>query len=83
MDFLDEHKIRKPTNFFDVAFYLIHSMTSSTDKFDELETKAATNFNIYLNEIGVKQVVYLSGIVNQDTLSKHLTIQIKCRRNFI
>ncbi len=72
LDFLEEPILKNLPEKFDVAFYLIHSMTSSTDKFDELETKAATNFNSYLNEIGVKQVVYLSGIVNQDSLSKHL-----------
>ena len=72
LDFLTEPILENLPDKFDVAFYLIHSMTSSTDKFDELETTAAKNFNIYLNEIGVKQVVYLSGIVNQDHLSKHL-----------
>ena len=72
IDFLNEPDFNNLPKAFDVAFYLIHSMTSSTDKFDELETKAATNFNIYLNKIGVKQVIYLSGIVNQDNLSKHL-----------
>jgi uncharacterized protein YbjT (DUF2867 family) len=72
LDFLEKPCLENLPAKFDVAFYLIHSMSSSTDKFDELESKAAKNFNIYLNEIGVKQVVYLSGIVNQDTLSKHL-----------
>jgi len=37
-----------------------------------MEGKSAQNFNIYMNEIGVKQVVYLSGIVNNSELSKHL-----------
>jgi len=57
---------------FDVAFYLVHSMTTSTDKFDELETNVAENFNTYMNYIGVEQVIYLSGIVNDQNLSKHL-----------
>ena len=72
IDFLDEPTLENLPEPFDVAFFLIHSMTSSTDKFDELETKAASNFNTYLNAIGVKQVIYLSGIVNQSSLSKHL-----------
>lgn len=72
LDFLNEPSLKNLPAKLDVAFYLIHSMTSSTDKFDELETKAAINFNTYLNKIGVKQVIYLSGIVNQDSLSRHL-----------
>lgn len=72
IDFLDEPFLENLPEKFDVAFFLIHSMTSSTDKFDALETRAAAHFNIYLNTIGVKQVIYLSGIVNQSSLSKHL-----------
>ena len=37
-----------------------------------MESKAARNFNSYMEAIGVKQVVYLSGIVNHNELSKHL-----------
>lgn len=72
IDFLDEPKLENLPEKFDVAFYLIHSMTSSTEMFDEMEAKSALNFNTYLNKIGVEQVVYLSGIVNQSNLSKHL-----------
>lgn len=72
VDFLDEPQFENLPNSFDVAFYLIHSMTSSTEKFDEMEAKSALNFNTYLYKIGTRQVVYLSGIVNQDNLSKHL-----------
>lgn len=72
VDFLNEPQLDHIPEKFDVAFYLIHSMTSSTDKFDEFEEKSANNFNTYLNKIGVTQVVYLSGIVNESHLSKHL-----------
>ena len=56
----------------DVAYYLIHSMSTSQDKFDRLESKAATNFKAYLEATKVKQVIYLSGISNHGKLSKHL-----------
>lgn len=56
----------------DAAYYLIHSMSSSTSDFDEKEAIAARNFNACLEEINVQQVIYLSGIVNEDELSKHL-----------
>ena len=73
VDFLDEINLNKLPESVDVAYYLIHSMTSSTSDFDVLEGKAAHNFNLYMAEIGVTQVIYLSGIVNDSKLSKHLT----------
>jgi len=53
------------------AYYLVHSMSTSKD-FSELEMLSAINFREALNETNVKQVIYLSGIVNSETLSKHL-----------
>jgi uncharacterized protein YbjT (DUF2867 family) len=72
IDFLDEINFDTTPHNIDVAYYLIHSMSSSTSDFDTMESKAAQNFNIYMNKIGVNQVVYLSGIVNEKRLSKHL-----------
>lgn len=72
VDFLHEVNLQNlPTNF-DTAYYLIHSMSASTDDFDIMEAKSARNFNTYMKAIGVNQVVYLTGIVNEDKLSKHL-----------
>lgn len=72
VDFLDEIKLENlPTNI-DVAYYLIHSMSYSTSGFNEMEAKSAQHFNAYMKKINVTQVVYLSGIVNDKTLSKHL-----------
>ncbi len=73
VDFLDEIRLENLPEKVDVAYYLIHSMSSSTSDFDVMEGKAARNFNLYMAEIGVTQVVYLSGIVNDEKLSKHLT----------
>jgi uncharacterized protein YbjT (DUF2867 family) len=56
----------------DIAYYLIHSMSSSSSKFESLEEQCAINFKAYLEKTNVKQVIYLSGIVNDDNLSKHL-----------
>jgi uncharacterized protein YbjT (DUF2867 family) len=56
----------------DVAYYLIHSMATSSEKFDHLESKAALNFKSQLEKTSVKQVIYLSGITNEYKLSKHL-----------
>ena len=72
VDFLDQINLEKLPKNIDVAYYLIHSMSSSSTEFDVMEAKAASNFNIYMNAIGIKQTVYLSGIVNENKLSKHL-----------
>ena len=56
----------------DFAYYLVHSMSSSSN-YEELEKKSAIHFREELNKTNVKQVIYLSGIVNSQTLSKHLT----------
>ncbi|MBI5914079.1 MAG: SDR family oxidoreductase [Bacteroidetes bacterium] len=55
----------------DVAFYLIHSMSSKGD-FMEKEAMAARNFTRALEKTSCRQVIYLSGIVNEAELSDHL-----------
>jgi len=61
----------------DAAYYLIHSMSSSTSDFDEKEELSAQNFNKHISETNCRQVIYLGGIVNEENLSKHL----RSRRN--
>lgn len=58
---------------YDVAYYLIHSMSSSIKDFEQMEMKAAVNFRRLTDQSEVRHVVYLSGISNEDTLSPHLT----------
>ena len=77
IDFLEKPDPGKFPKNIDAAFYLIHSMTSSSDKFDVLESKSAENFKIYLSVTTVKHVIYLSGISNENKLSKHLASRKK------
>jgi len=56
----------------DLAFYLVHSM-SATEDFQELESKSAENFVRYIDRTTARQIIYLSGIVNDTTLSRHLS----------
>ncbi|WP_224483745.1 SDR family oxidoreductase [Robertkochia aurantiaca] len=72
IDFLEEADPDKIPHDIDAAYYLIHSMTSSTTDFDEKEAQAAKNFLKYVEPTGVKQVIYLGGIANNEELSKHL-----------
>lgn len=72
VDFLDEfNPIDCPIDI-DIAYYLIHSMSSSIESFDVMEATTAKNFNHYSEFMKIKQVIYLSGIVNDPNLSKHM-----------
>lgn len=55
----------------DGAYYLVHSMSTTSD-YQKMEADSAINFRNAMDQTGVKQVVYLSGIVNEEALSKHL-----------
>ena len=72
IDFLKEVQPGLLPTDLDAAYFLIHSMSTSTTDFDEMEAKTAENFNTYVQETSIKQVIYLSGIVNDANLSKHL-----------
>lgn len=71
-DFLNPKKSAPFPKEIDIAYYLIHSMQSSGD-FEEQEATSANNFINSLKETRVKQIIYLSGIVNEEQLSKHLS----------
>ena len=73
IDFLNQESLNAIPNDIDAAYYLIHSMSSSSDNYDELESISATNFVKRVNQTNAKQVIYLTGIVNDNTLSKHLS----------
>jgi len=57
----------------DVAYYLVHSMTTSYPKFGKWEEDAAENFVNYIDQTEAKQIIYLSGITNSDVPSSHLS----------
>lgn len=77
IDFLKKIKPDVFPQNIDAAYYLIHSMTTSSEKFDTLESTAALNFKKYIETTSAKQVIYLSGISNGNNLSKHLTSRKK------
>ena len=71
-DFLVSETLNNLPKEFDVAYYLIHSLSSTTGDFSEMESKAAENFANYISTTTAQQIVYLGGISNDDELSKHL-----------
>ncbi|GAA4324761.1 SDR family oxidoreductase [Mucilaginibacter gynuensis] len=70
-DLLREKNIEAFPNDIDAAYYLVHSMSQSPD-FAELEALSAHNFTQQLNKTRCRQIIFLSGIVNDSNLSKHL-----------
>ncbi len=72
-DFLDKETQADLPKDFDVAYYLIHSMSGTSEDFAKLEKQAATNFKEYIDQTQAKQIIYLGGISNDKDLSKHLT----------
>ena len=55
----------------DVAFYLLHSINSST-KFDQIEKEMAATFGKAAADAKISQIVYLGGIANDAKTSRHL-----------
>jgi uncharacterized protein YbjT (DUF2867 family) len=47
-------------------------MSSTLSKFEELEEQSAAHFKNRMEQINVKQVIYLGGIINEMKLSRHL-----------
>ncbi|KIA88712.1 SDR family oxidoreductase [Kaistella jeonii] len=71
-DFLNKDTLHDIPKDIDAAYYLIHSMSSSDGDFSEKEKTSAENFRDVLEKTHVKQVIFLTGIINEDKLSKHL-----------
>lgn len=72
VDFLKENTLIEIPEDIDIAYYLIHSMSANTRDFEKLEKRCSLNFKNAIEKTNVKQVIYLSGIVNDSNLSKHL-----------
>ncbi|MEM6525163.1 MAG: SDR family oxidoreductase [Bacteroidota bacterium] len=72
-DFSDPSTLSTLPKDFDVAYYLIHSLTQSGASFEEAEQKTAQCFSAYLGETSCKHLIYLGGIANDTNLSRHLS----------
>jgi uncharacterized protein YbjT (DUF2867 family) len=75
-DLLNPSSLLKIPEDIDAAYYLVHSMSYS-QKFSELEATSAKNFVDRLQNTRAKQIIYLSGLSNEDHLSRHLTSRKK------
>jgi len=76
-DFLKKESLINIPKDIDVAYYLIHSMSAKTGDFENMEQACALNFKTAIDKSSAKQIIYLSGIVNDAVLSKHLSSRKK------
>lgn len=80
VDFLKPDTLKKIPLDVDAAYYLIHSMSASGGDFEEMEEASAINFRDHIQQTNARQVIYLSGIINEEILSKHLTSRMNVER---
>ena len=71
-NFLDPETLNDIPDDIDVAYYLIHSMAAQGEDFEALERDSALNFKERIQRTQARQIIYLSGIVNDQYLSRHL-----------
>jgi uncharacterized protein YbjT (DUF2867 family) len=72
-DFLNKESLHLIPKDIDLAYYLIHSMSTQSGDFGSMEETCATNFKDRIEQTNAKQAIYLSGISNASDLSKHLS----------
>lgn len=72
IDFLKDPPSSEPIKNIDAAYYLIHSMSSKQENFEALERKSAENFVKFIEHTAIQQIIYLTGITNEEKLSRHL-----------
>lgn len=76
-DLLLVKSLTRIPNDIDIAYYFVHSMGASSESFAKLERNSAENFVNAINKTQAKQIIYLSGIIDQEAiLSKHLSSRL-------
>lgn len=71
VDLQDPETLKEIPKDISAAYYLVHSMSVSSD-YEKIEEQCAINFREAISKTDAEQVIYLSGIINEDELSKHL-----------
>jgi uncharacterized protein YbjT (DUF2867 family) len=73
---LDKESLQEALKGMNVAYYLVHSMGTKAD-FEQLDRTSARNFLDACIENKVKRIIYLGGLGNKETASKHLRSRIE------
>ncbi|MEJ5993574.1 SDR family oxidoreductase [Pedobacter sp. Du54] len=75
-DLLKAETLKEIPNDIDAAYYFVHSMAANAKDFAALELESAQNFVKAIQHTQCKQLIYLTGIANDEDLSKHLNSRL-------
>ncbi len=73
---LDIQSLHEALRDIDVAYYLVHSMAAGSD-YSHLDRLSASNFRVACDTEKVERVIYLGGLGDKVTGSKHLRSRIE------
>jgi len=76
-DLLDQKSLEKIPKDIDAAYYFVHSMAKKEEDFEKLDQKAAQNFVEAINHTQCKKLIYLTGLISNKKLSKHLRSRLE------
>ena len=77
-DFLKPEQLQDLPKDIEASYYLVHSLGSSSSTFQQMEKDTSQNFVDAIDKTNCQHIIYLSGISNDETLSKHLSSRKKC-----
>lgn len=77
-DVTDAESVARALDGVDVAYYLVHAM-SSGDDFEEIDRRAARIFAERARAAGVRRIVHLSGLVPADVPARELSPHLRSR----
>lgn len=76
-DLLQPHTLQHLPTDIDAAYYLVHSMGSGAGDFSVAESMSAQHFVDFLNTTSATQLIYLSGLSHDQSLSRHMASRQK------
>ncbi len=76
-DLLNKKSLESIPKDIDAAYYLIHSMNQGKEDFAKLDKEAAENFIHVIDKTSCKQIIYLTGIQDPKSPSKHLKSRLE------
>jgi len=79
-DLHNPESLAKLPHDFDVTYYLVHSMVSSTEDYYDMEQEAATNFVRFIDTTQCQQIIYLGAMSSMKNISKHMQSRLNVQR---
>ncbi len=76
-DTFNRNSLRQALSRIDTAYYLIHSMGSTGGDFENLDRISAQNFLDECINAGVKRIIYIGGLGDKASASKHLRSRLE------